>query len=121
MLYLIKGQENELYMNINNNSRLTFTGYTFVFTHVLSQEQKSYLIDTSNPLQYFENIRYCTVIIPLDTDDLNYEGQYILNVFGDGVENVFKGMVVLEGLQEEPLFTTYQSSNENNENYIFIS
>jgi hypothetical protein len=29
-------------------------------------------------------------------------------------------MVVLEGLQEEPFFTTYVSPNEDNENYIYI-
>jgi len=30
MLYLQKGQMNELILNINNNSRTDFTGYTFI-------------------------------------------------------------------------------------------
>jgi len=121
MLYLTKGIQNELYMNVNNNSRNTFTGYTLEFTHVMSKEVKTYSIDTSNPNEYFSNIRYCIFTLPLDSDDLNYEGQYVLKIYGDGTENVFNGMVVLEGTQEEPAFTSYISSNENNENYIFIS
>lgn len=121
MIYLTKGQINTLYLNINNNSRDNFTGYTLEFIHVLSQEVKTYSIDTSDPAEYFQNIRYCTITLDLNTDDLNYEGQYVLNIYGDGTDDIYNGMVVLEGLEEEPLFTTYQSPNEDNENYIYIT
>lgn len=121
MLYLQKGQPNTLVLNINNNSRETFTGYTCVFTHVMSQEVKSYSIDISNPSQYEQNIRYCQIEIPLDSDDLNYLGQYTLVIYGQpDNEKVYNGMVVLEGTEEEPFFTTYVSDNEVNENYIYI-
>lgn len=121
MLYLQKGQPNTLVLNINNNSRDSFTGYTCVFTHVMSQEVKTYSIDISNPLEYEQNIRYCTLEIPLNTDDLNYLGQYTLVIYGEpDNEKVYNGMVVLEGTEEQPFFTTYVSDNEVNENYIYI-
>jgi hypothetical protein len=120
MIILQKGQVNELTMNINNNSRTDYTGYTFTFVHIMSQESKSYLINVSNPAQFAENIRYCEVVIDLATDDLNYEGQYQLKVYGNGTALVFTGIVELNGTEEEPFFTTYQSPNENNENYIYI-
>jgi hypothetical protein len=125
MLYIIKGQVNNLVMNINNNARPEFTGYTLTFTHIMSMEEKSYLISTANPAQYSQNIRYCTITLPLNTDDLNYEGEYQLNIFGQGGGYtdfpVFVGIAILEGQEEEPLFTTYISPNEENENYIYIS
>lgn len=121
MLYMNKGEENTLVLNINNNSRETFTGYTLVFTHIMSKEVKSYSIDTSNPTEYFQNIRYCTITLDLTTDDLNYEGQYQLNIYGlPNNELVFVGMVVLDGTAEANPFTEYISPNETNENYIYI-
>ena len=121
MLYMNKGQENTLVLNINNNSRETFTGYTLVFTHIMSKEVKSYSISTSDPTEYFQNIRYCTITLDLTTDDLNYEGQYQLNIYGQpNNELVFVGMVVLDGTAESNPFTEYISPNETNENYIYI-
>lgn len=122
MLYLQKGQENELVMNINNNTTTSFSAYTLTFTHIMSQEVKSYVIDTSNPLQYSQNIRYCEIILNLNDpgQDLNYEGEYQLNIYGNGTELVFTGIAILEGTEEEPLFTQYISPNEVNENYIYI-
>jgi hypothetical protein len=121
MLYLQKAQENTLVLNINNNSRDTFTGYTLTFTHIMSKEVKSYSVDTANPLEYAQNIRYCEIVLPLQDDDLNYEGQYQLNIYGTpGDVLVFTGMVVLEGTQESDPFTQYISPNEVNENYIYI-
>jgi len=121
MLYLQKGQENNLFLNINNNSRQTFTTYSLVFTHVMSKEEKTYVIDLNNPAEYFQNIRYCQINLPLNTDDLNYLGQYTLEIYGQpGNEKVYNGMVVLEGTQESNPFTEYISPNEVNENYIYI-
>jgi len=99
MLYINKGQENTLVLNINNNSTADFTGYTLSFTHIMSMEEKSYVINKSNPLQYTQNIRYCEIYLPLDTDDLNYEGEYNLNIYGNGntTELVFVGIAILEG------------------------
>ena len=121
MLYLNKGQENTLVLNINNNSRDTFTGYTLVFTHIMSKEVKSYSISTSDDAVFFENIRYCTINLDFATDDLNYEGQYQLNIYGTpNNQLVFIGMVVLDGTAEAHPFTEYISPNETNENYIYI-
>ena len=121
MLYIEKGVDNNLVLNINNNSRDTFTSYTLVFTHVMSKEVKTYSINTSNIAEFYENIRYCEILLPLSTNDLNYLGQYILKIYGvpDDVL-VFTGMVVLEGTQESKPFTEYISNNEVNENYIYI-
>ena len=121
MLYLNKGEENTLVLNINNNSRDTFTGYTLVFTHIMSKEIKSYTIQTNDPNEFFENIRYCTITLDFTTDDLNYEGQYQLNIYGQpNNQLVFIGMVVLDGTAEANPFTEYISPNETNENYIYI-
>lgn len=122
MLYLQKAQENELVLNINNNTSTSFSAYTLTFTHIMSQEVKSYVIDTSNPLQYSQNIRYCEIILNLNDpgQDLNYEGEYQLKIYGDGTELVFTGIAILQGTEEEPLFTQYISPNEVNENYIYI-
>jgi len=121
MLYLQKSQPNTLTLNINNNSRDTFTGYTLTFTHVMSKEVKSYNINTANPAEYAQNIRYCEIELLLNADDLNYEGEYILNIYGTPNDVlVFTGIVVLEGTQEANPFTQYISDNEVNENYIYI-
>jgi hypothetical protein len=120
MLYLNKGEQNTLVLNINNNSRSTFTGYTLVFTHVMSKQEKTYVISKSNSSQYFENIRYCTITLDLATDDLIYEGQYQLNIYGEaGNQLVFVGMAVLVGTDENP-FVQYISPNETNKNYIYV-
>jgi hypothetical protein len=116
-----KGQMNELVLNINNNSRTDFTGYTLTFLHILSQEEKSYLIDTSNNAEFGENIRYCEIVLDLTTDDLNYEGQYQLDIFGNGTTKVYTGMVRLNGTTEQGNdYTTYVSPDEDNSNYIYI-
>lgn len=123
MLYLQKNQENILTLNINNNSRDTFTEYTLVFTHVMSKETKSYTVLLSDAAVYFSNIRYCQIKLDLSVagEDLNYLGQYVLKIYGtpDNVL-VYTGMVVLEGTQEGNPFTEYISPNETNENYIYI-
>ena len=94
MLYLQKGELNTLVLNINNNSRDTFTGYTLEFTHVMSKETKIYNIDINDPAQYTSNIRYCEINLDLTNDDLNYLGQYVLNIYGTPDDiNVFNGKI----------------------------
>jgi hypothetical protein len=120
MLYIQKAQENDLVLNINNNSRSTFSTFTLVFTHIMSKETKSYLIYINNPSQYTSNIRYCTIVLPLNVDDLNYEGEYQLKIYGDDTELIYTGIAILEGTAESNPFTEYISNNETNENYIYI-
>jgi len=121
MIIMNKGQQNELILNINNNSRTDFSGYTLTFTHILSQEEKSYVIPTNDPQLFGENIRYCEIILNLQNDDLNYEGQYQLKIYGDGTSLVYTGMVRLNGTTEQGNdFVTYQSPDEDNSNYIYI-
>lgn len=122
MLILNKGRQNELVLNINNNSRQDFVSYTLTFTHALSQEVKSYVIDTSDSAVYGENQRYCEIVLNLQTpgQDLNYEGQYQLQIFGDGDKLVYTGLCRLDGTSENNSFVSYVSDNEDNENYIYI-
>ena len=121
MIIMNKGQVNELVLNINNNSRTDFSGYTLTFLHILSQEEKSYTINISNPAQFGENIRYCEIVLNLTTNDLNYEGQYQLKIYGNGTQLVYTGMVRLNGTTEQGNdFVTYVSPDEDNSNYIYI-
>jgi hypothetical protein len=121
MLIIQKGQQNELVLNINNNSRQDFSGYTLTFVHALSQESKSYLIDTSNPAQFGENDRYCEIVLNLQNDDLNYEGQYQLQIFGNGTNLVFTSLCRLVGNAEQGNdYVSYISPDEDNSNYIYI-
>ena len=121
MIIMNKGQVNELVLNINNNSRTDFSGYTLTFLHILSQEEKSYTINISNPAQFGENIRYCEIVLDLTTNDLNYEGQYQLKIYGNGTQLVYTGMVRLNGTTEQGNdFVTYVSPDEDNSNYIYI-
>jgi hypothetical protein len=121
MIILNKGQQNELVLNINNNSRTDFSGYTLTFLNILSQEEKSYLIDTSNPAEYGENDRYCEIVLNLQNDDLNYEGQYQLKIYGNGTNLVYTGMARLNGTTEQGnTFTEYISPDEDNDNFIYI-
>lgn len=121
MLILQKGQQNELVLNINNNSRQDFSGYTLTFVHILSQEEKTYIISTSNPAEYGENDRYCEIVLNLQNDDLNYEGQYQLQIFGNGTNLVFTSMVRLLGTTEKGNdYISYVSPDEDNSNYIYI-
>lgn len=120
MLYIVKANRNKLVLNINNNSRDTFDTYELHFTHIMSSDKKVYTIDLNDAFQYNSNSRYCNIYLPLDTNDLNYLGQYNLNIYGDGTTLVFTSMAHLEGDQEEPLFREYISPNEDNSNYIYI-
>jgi hypothetical protein len=121
MIIMNKGQQNELILNINNNSRTDFSGYTLTFTHILSQEEKSYVVLTNDPQVFGENDRYCEIILNLQNDDLNYEGQYQLRIYGNGTNLVYTGMVRLNGTTEKGNdFVTYQSPDEDNSNYIYI-
>ena len=121
MILLNKGQVNELVLNINNNSRTDFSEYTLTFLNILSQEVKSYTISTSNPLQFAENIRYCEITLDFTVDDLNYEGQYQLEIFGNGTTKVYTGMARLLGTTEVGnTFIQYISPDEDNSNYIYI-
>lgn len=122
MLILQKGIQNELVLNINNNARTEFSTYVLIFTHILSQEVKSYTINTSNPLVYGENDRYCEIVLNLQNpgQDLNYEGQYQLQIFGNGTQLVYTGMVRLEGTTEDNSFVEYISPDEDNSNFIYI-
>jgi hypothetical protein len=120
MLYINKNEVNELVLNINNNSMTTYSTYDLVFTHIMSKNTKTYTISTSNPLQYTSNIRYCTITLDLSTDDLIYEGQYNLNIYGNGDQLVYVTIVNVDGIQESKPFTEYVSNNEDNTNYIYI-
>jgi hypothetical protein len=122
MLILQKGIQNELVLNINNNSRTDYTGYTLTFTNVLSQEVKSYTISTSNAQVYASNDRYCEIILNFQNagQDLNYEGQYQLQIFGNVTQLVYTGMVRLEGTTEDNSFVEYISTDEDNSNFIYI-
>jgi hypothetical protein len=87
----------------------------------MSKEVKVYSINLSDPTVYFQNIRYCEILLDLYTDDLNYLGQYELKIYGQsGNELVYIGLAMLEGPQEGNPFTEYISPNEENENYIYI-
>jgi hypothetical protein len=87
----------------------------------MSKEVKNYTIDTSNPAQFEQNIRYCTIELPLNTNDLNYLGEYILNIYGQpDNELVYTGITILQGTEAGSGFTEYISPNETNENYIYI-
>jgi hypothetical protein len=121
MIILNKGQANTLTLNINNNTRTDFTGYTLTFTHVLSQEQKSYTVSKSS-LNYSENDRYCSIQLMFQQpgNDLNYEGDYNLQIYGDVVNLVYTNIARLLGTTEDTTFVEYASPNEDNENYIYI-
>lgn len=120
MLYLEKGILNTLVLNINNNSSSTFSSYTLEFTHIMSKEVKNYYINTSDPTQFNSNIRYCNIYLDLSVKDLNYQGQYNLNIYGNGTNLIFVGIVMLNGTAETNPYTQYISPNETNENTIYI-
>ena len=120
MLYLEKGILNTLVLNINNNSSSTFSSYTLEFTHIMSKEVKNYYINTSDPTQFNSNIRYCNIYLDLSVKDLNYQGQYNLNIYGNGTNLIFVGIVMLNGTAETNPYTQYISPNETNEKTIYI-
>jgi len=120
MLYINKGEVNNLVLNINLNSRTQFSTYDLVFTHIMSKQEKTYVIDLNDPTEYTSNIRYCTIVLDLVGDDLIYEGQYQLNIYGDAQQEVYVTMVDLISPIATAPFTEYISPNEVNENYIYI-
>lgn len=121
MIYMNQGQINNLTLNINNNSREVFTSYDLEFTHIMSKETKVYTVNTNNPNQYLENIRYCEITLNLSTNDLQYLGQYNLNIFGDGTDLVFNGIAILDGQNFETApYKVYISPNEEDSNYIYV-
>lgn len=122
MLYIQRSTVNSLVLNINNNSLNQFTTYTLSFTHLMSKETTNFYISTSDMAQFTSNVRYCTITLDLVIKDLPYLGQYQLNVFGDGTQEVYVTIVDVEqpDTVETNPFTEYISPNEINENYIYI-
>lgn len=120
MIIINKDDINQIALNINNNSRIAYSGYTMVFTHIMSKEEKTVTIDTSNTSVYGENDRYCVIILDTVVETFNYEGEYELKIYGDGTDLVYIGIAKVEGTTEDNSFVEYQSDNEANDNYIFI-
>jgi hypothetical protein len=58
--------------------------------------------------------------LQLPGQDLNYEGQYQLQIFGNGTNLVYTGLVRLDGTAENNTIISYVSNNEENEQYIYI-
>jgi hypothetical protein len=56
----------------------------------------------------------------IGNDALIYEGQYQLQIFGNGTQLVFTGLARLDGTSEDNSFVEYISPNEDNESYIYI-
>lgn len=115
MNYITPNVSNTLTLNVNNNSRDTFVSYTLEFTHILSQYVKTFVIDTTDNTEYGSNDRYCEFVF---SNDLLYEGEYQLKIYGNGSILVYTGIVINGELIET--FIQYESDNENNENYIYI-
>lgn len=121
MQIITKNRINTLYLNINNNSRESFSTYLLTFTHALSQDVKSYTIDTSNNAVYGENDRYCEINLDLrNVNDLNYEGQYTLQIFGNNNTLVYTTLVHVKTVADPEPFIQYVSDNEDAEKYIYI-
>jgi len=51
---------------------------------------------------------------------LNYEGQYQLQIFGNGTSLVYTIMCEVVDTNQTDTFIQYQSDNEDNSNYIYI-
>lgn len=118
MILIQNNQINELVLNVNRNSQASFSTYNLYFRHIMSGEIDEYVIDTSDPLQYGANSRFCEMIINLNAEPLPYEGQYELIILGDNAFNVFVGMVKVIDYFD---FIQYKSDNEDNNNYIYIN
>lgn len=115
MIYINKTGSTTITSNVNNNSRDIISTYLLEFTHIMSQDLKTYTINVSNPLEYGENDRYCELVF---TGDFQYEGEYQLKILANGTDVVYTGIVIV-GEQVET-FTQYISDNENNNNYIYV-
>ena len=128
MLYLNKGQENTLVLNINNNSRQTFTSYDLVFTHIMSKEVKTYSVDVNNPTEFWENTRYCTITLDFTSDDDPYKSDihlkyapYKTNVKLDKTKyDLGLGHSFLERKKNMENFVTENSINQRFYNIIFF-
>jgi hypothetical protein len=119
-MILYRNQINELILNINNNTRESFSVYMLRFTHSLSQHIQEYSIDTSDNTVYGENSRYCEIILDLiGPNNLIYEGQYTLEIFGNNSKLVYVTLVEVRTNDDE-VFVQYQSNNEQGEQFIYI-
>lgn len=118
MILLHNNQINELLLNINRNTQSSFSFYFLYFRHIMSGEIEQFIIDTSDPLEYGENKRFCEIILNLNADPLPYEGQYELTILGNDQLLVFTGMCkVLDYFQ----FVEYKDDNQDNDNFIYIN
>lgn len=119
-MILYRNQINELILNINNNTRESFSFYKLVFVHSLSQYTKEFIIDTNDNTVYGENSRYCEIILDLTgVNNLQYEGQYGLEIFGNGSKLVYVTMVEVR-TNDNDVFVQYQSNNEDGDKFIYI-
>jgi len=84
----------------------------------MSAEVKSYILQPT-----FQNNRYATFHLDLSATgaDLPYEGQYLLQIFGNGTDMVYTNFAFVEGVEESNPFFEYISPNETMESYIYIN
>lgn len=115
MIYINKTGVTTLVLNVNNNTRDSFTTYLLKFTHILSNNVKQYTVNTNIPQQYSENNRYCEMVF---VGNFTYEGEYKLEIYGNSSVLVYTGIIIVGEQTDE--FTTYISDNENNTNYIYV-
>ena len=115
MIYIKKTGSITLTLNVNNNTRDDVSTYLLNFTHIMSNDNKQYTIDTTNPYQFGKNDRYCEMVF---TGTFYYEGEYKLQIYANGTDKVYDGIVIVGEQTEE--FIKYVSDNEENNNYIYL-
>jgi hypothetical protein len=116
MIYINQTGTTTITTNVNNNSRDVVSTYLLRFTHIMSQNVTEYTIDTTNPLEYGENDRYCEMVF---NANFKYEGENSLEIYTNGTDLVYTGIVIVGQLIED--MTSYISDNEDGQNYIYIS
>lgn len=82
----------------------------------MSAEIQNYILSPT-----YENNRYSTFDLNLTSDDLVYEGQYLLQIYGNGTDMIYTNFAMVEGTEESNPFYEYISPNETMESYVYIN
>ena len=136
MLYIKKGELNNVVVTVSQNKTLSSPNYLFSFEHILSKEKvRFYPKNISTSTARYDEFSFYEGEEPLGyTGDTPYvtfpfEGQYYYGVYemmttastnpSYAFSKLEEGRTTVEDLSNPEEFYQYISSNENNDNFIY--
>lgn len=136
MLYIKRGQTNNMVVTASQSTTISPAYYLFSFVHILSKETYNFFPQLISTNARYDEFRFVEAQAPLPNQtppqvNFLYEGDYYYYVYemsttgstnpNNAVGLLENGRALVSGNTQDDCFYQFVSDNENNSNYIFLS